>query len=141
MKGRFEFKRLAKYPHMKPEDVAVWERFIDTNPGYFETVDYDFPVGSGAPVSPDHPENIQRDHTILTQKKIDAVGYRGDSVTLVEVKPIADMRGLGQILSYSHLYAIDHPEAGALTRMVVAGSTERELEAVYAAQGVEIEIA
>jgi hypothetical protein len=141
MTGRFPFQRLAKYPHMKPEDVAAWERFIDTNPGYFESVDYDVAVGEGAPTNPEHPENIQHDHTILTQKKIDVVGYRGATVTVVEVKPIADMRALGQALVYSHLYAADHPEVTDLQRMVVAGEMERELAPIYAAQSVQFELA
>lgn len=141
MIGRFEYRLLAKYPHMKPEDVAVWSRFIEKNPTYFDTADYDVPCGTGAPVDPNHPPEIQRDHTILTQKKIDVVGYRENSVTLVEVKPIADMRALGQILTYSHLYALDHPEVTDLQRMVVAGSVERELEPIYASQGVQIELA
>ena len=140
-RGRFAFEKLPKYPHMKPEDVAVWERFIIKNPDWCESVDYDVAVGKGAPVDPEHPENIQRDHTILTQKKIDCVCYRGSEFILVEVKPVADMRALGQIITYSHLYAADHPEAGALTRVVVAGMLERELDAIYAAQGVEIELA
>lgn len=141
MSGRFPFQHLAKYPHMKPEDVAVWTRFISKNPGYFDTVDYDVPCGQGAPVDPNHPPEIQRDHTILTQKKIDVVGYRGDSVTVIEVGPIADMRKLGQALTYSHLYALDHPEVSALQRMVVAGELERELGPIYASQSVEIELA
>lgn len=126
---------------MKPEDVAVWNRFIDKNPEYAERVDYDLPLGPGAQVNPEHPEEIQRDHTILTRKKIDCVCYRGEEIILVEVKPIADMRGLGQIITYSHLHAIDYPEAKNVRRIVVAGSVERGLEAVYAAQGVEIELA
>lgn len=141
MVGRFPFTRLAKYPHMQPLDVAVWTRFIESHPDYFETVDYDIAVGKGAAVDPSHAPEIQYDHTILTQKKIDVVGYRGDSRTIVEVKPIANMRALGQIIAYSHLYAEDHPEAGPLTRLIVAGEMERELEPIFASQGVEIAIA
>lgn len=141
MSGRFPFTRLAKYPHMKPLDIAVWERFIDQNPGYFDSVDYDVPVGTGAPTDPSHPPEIQADHTILTQKKIDAVGYRDTRITLVEVKPIADARGLGQMLTYSHLYAESHPYHLAVTRLLVCGEVEREMEPIYAAQGVEIEVA
>lgn len=139
MQGRFEYKKLSKYPHMKPEDVAVWDRFIEKNPGYFDTVDYDYAVGGGVDVGEDQPEAQRRGFQTLTQKKIDVVGYRGDSVTIVEVKPIADMRALGQALSYSHLFADDHPEAGSIERMVVAGDIERDLGPVYAAQGVQFE--
>lgn len=141
MDGRFAFSLLAKYPHMQPLDVAVWERFIQVNPDYFDRVDYDVPVGTGATPHPDHAPEIQYDHTILTQKKIDVVGYRRSEITLVEIKPIANMRALGQILTYAHLYKDDHPEVGSLILVVLAGEIERELEAIYAAHGVQIELA
>lgn len=141
MGGRFPFTRLAKYPHMKPEDVAVWERFIDAHPGYFDTVDYDVAVGTGVSPAGKHDPAIEAGYQTLTQKKVDAIGYKSDRITIVEVKPIADMRALGQAITYSHLYAEDHPEAGDLTRLVVAGAIERDLAPIYATQGVEIEVA
>lgn len=126
---------------MKPEDVAAWERFIDANPGYFDSVDYNFALGEGVDVGEGEPESQRRGFQTLTQKKVDVVGYRGSSVFIVEVKPVADMRALGQALSYSHLYAAAHPEVTDLQRMVVAGDIERELAPVYAAQSVQFELA
>ena len=126
---------------MKPEDVAAWERFVDSFPGYFDSVDYNFALGEGVDVGEAEPESQRRGFQTLTQKKVDVVGYRGTTVFIVEVKPIADMRALGQALVYSHLYAADHPEVTDLQRMVVAGEIERELAPVYAAQGVQFELA
>lgn len=141
MIGRFPFSQLAKYPHMQPEDVAVWERFLLKNPFYFDTVDYDVAVGQGAPQDESQPENIQYDGKILTQKKIDVVGYKGDTICVVEVKPIANMRGLGQILTYRKLYKDDHPEISDVNAMVLAGEIERELEPLFAEHGVLLETA
>lgn len=141
MTGRFPYGILAKYPHMKPEDIKVWERFIAQRPDHFDRVDYDVAVGAGAPTDPTHPPEIQADHTILTQKKVDVVAYKDGKTYVIEVGPIADMRKLGQALAYSHLYANDHPDELPLTRMVIAGEMERELEQVYATNGVEVELA
>lgn len=141
MTGRFPYQKLAKYPHMKPEDIAVWERFLVAMPTFFDTVDYDVAVGKGAETNPDHAENIQHDQTILTQKKIDVVGYAGDVVSLMEVKPIADMRALGQILSYEHLYRETYPEVMVLQKYVLCGQIERELEAVFEKNGIIVEVA
>lgn len=141
MAGRFTFQKLAKYPHMKPEDVAVWERFIAQNPAFFETVSYDVPCGRGAEVNPDHPEEIQRDHTILTQKKIDVVGFNGNIATVVEIGPIADMRKLGQILTYYELFTTDHPEIALIQKMVICGSIERELEKLFERNEIQVEVA
>lgn len=138
MHGRFAFQKLSKYPHMKPEDIAVWERFLIAHPDFFDTVDYDFKVGEGAPQAPTLPENIRRDGKILTQKKVDVVGYRGDDVFIAELKPIADMRALGQVLSYSNLYVKPEVVAGDVFKMVIAGEIERELEAVFAENDIKV---
>lgn len=141
MIGRFEYKRLAKYPHMKPEDIAVWERFIDANPAQFERCDYDVLCGTGAPTNPDHPPEMQRDHTILTQKKIDVVAYAGDSTYVIEVGPVADARKLGQILTYKSLYMLDHPEARDVFAMVICREVEREMQQMFDQQGIIVRTA
>lgn len=141
MSGRFPFQKLAKYPHMKPEDIAVWERFVANNPRFFDTVDYDVPVGQGAPQNPELPENIQADGKILTQKKIDVVGYVGPIPYIIEVKPTADMRALGQILTYHELFTADHPELPNPLKMIVCGAVERELEAMFEKHGIQVEVA
>lgn len=141
MTGRFPYRRLAKYPHLKPEDIAVWERFIDANPGVYETCDYDVPVGKGAETDPAHPPEIQRDHTILTQKKIDVVAYYEDVVHVIELKPIANARALGQILVYKRLYSNDHPDVALIVPTVICGAVEREMQDDFDAAGVVVKIA
>ncbi len=136
--GRFKFEKLSKYPHLKPEDVAVWARFLTQHEGFFESVDYDFKVGEGAPQAPTLPENIARDGKILTQKKVDVVGYFADIVYIVELKPIADMRALGQILAYHALYIKFEAVEGDVKKLVIAGEMERELDEVFADNGIEV---
>lgn len=139
--GRFPFSELAKYPHMKPEDVQVWTRFLAKYPAYFDTVDYDVPVGQGAPQDENQPPNIQYDGKILTQKKIDVVGYKRDIITVVEIGPVADMRKLGQILVYRKLFTADFPDLQPPLSAVLCASVERELEAIFNEHGVMLLVA
>ena len=142
MIGRvYPFKKQAKYPHMKPEDVAVWERFIDQNPEYFLECEYDVAVGEGAPQNPEHADNIQYDGKILTQKKLDVVGYRNEDIVLVEVKPVANMRGLGQILTYEKFFNATYPQTLPVRKMIVCGSVERELDAMFKEHDIIIKVA
>ncbi len=140
-RGRFPFAPLPKYPHMKPEDVAVWHRFVSGNSGYFERCDYDVPVGTGEDFGDGHDENILRDGKILTQRKVDVVAFKGDTVFVIEVKPIANMRGLGQILTYRDEYSDDHPTDLDVRGMLVAGRMERGLDGLYAKHGITVLIA
>lgn len=138
--GRFLYKKLAKYPHMKPADVATWERFIRANRDVFERVDYDFPVGEGAdflPTGDDTPDGRQNR---LYQRKIDVVGYVGNAVTLIEVKPNADMAALGQIVTYGELYAKMKDALPEPTLMVVSDKIVNEMKDIYKTKGITVVI-
>lgn len=136
--GRFPFEKLSKYPHMKPEDVAVWERFIKDAPDFFDSVDYDYHVGKGRPYSLNLPENIARSAKKLSQRKVDVIGYKDDAVYVVEVKPIADMRALGQTLVYFKLYIERMGTAGNVFKLVIAGDIEPDLAETYKEMDVSV---
>ena len=104
MTGRFKYEILFKYPHMKPGDIAIWERFIKANPGFFDTVDYDVLIGSGAAFDTTLNSTEGTSAAALYRKKIDVVGYRSGEIWLVEVKPSAQFAALGQIGAYDDLY-------------------------------------
>ena len=123
---------------MKPEDVLVWERFLNQHPDFFDRVDYDFCVGEGVDVPDGTPENIARDAKILSQKKIDVVGYKDDDVWIVELKPTADKSALGQIQVYEHLFDKQERVSGDILSVVIAGEVEREVSEIFGMNGVEI---
>ena len=129
--GRFRFQKLAKYPHMKPADIEIWERFIALNPDFFDRVDYDFHVGEGADFLPSDENTAEGRENRLYRKKIDVVGYKKEEVWIIEVKPEADMLALGQVLSYKKIYAKEIGEEQPLTMAVICGSITKEMEAVF----------
>ncbi len=76
MEGKFNYEKLFKYPHLLGEDKIIWDKFINSHPDLFNTVDYDVHVGSGvAPLSP-LDENISEQWRRLTMKRIDVIGYK-----------------------------------------------------------------
>ena len=105
-------------------DVAIWERFISARPDFWETVDYDLAIGTGAPIAPGTEENMARDKKILTQYKIDVVGYRGNAVDIVELKPNAGASAIGQVKSYETLYK-NYINPDAKTRAIIITDTAR----------------
>lgn len=136
--GRFVYGPLSKYPHMKPEDVAVWNKYIASHPNQFERCDYDVLCGDGAPVRAEDPEEIQRMHTIISSRKIDVVAYRDEVHYVIEVKPIATMSALGQILTYKSLYTQDNPEARIIVPMVVCGEIQPDIVHLFIEHGIVV---
>ncbi len=104
MIDRVPYGKLASYPHMKPADAVIWERFIEKYPDEYDEVIYDLNVGAGYADLGDHPQEVQGDYRILTQKKIDVVAFKDDYVDIIEIKPDASMSALGQAIGYVKLY-------------------------------------
>ena len=137
-RGKFEYKKLTKYPHMKPEDVAIWEMFIEQNPDFFNKVDYDVHVGEGADFLPTGEDTPDGRENRLYQKKIDVVGYLDNTVFITEVKPHADFRGLGQLIGYAELYPRNHQTPRQIKKMLICRSVDKEMLGIYNKNGIAV---
>lgn len=123
MAERFPFEKRNWYPHMMPEDVAIWERFIEQFPDAYDSVEYDVKVGSVPEFVAGHDDPAMRAQAALYMRKIDVVGYKADQIDLIELKPNAGTSSLGQILGYKHLFIRDFmppedPKAIVITNAV-----------------------
>ena len=121
---RFPPDKLAKYPHFFPLDIPIWERFIDSFGAGFSGFNYDVKVGSGTKPVKGLGAKYRRMQRILSKYRIDAVGFRGDAVVIIEVKPDAGTIAIGQIELYTELYERDFKPG---RRVVGAIVTDREL--------------
>jgi len=131
LSGRFPYGIKLKYTHMMGDDIPIWERFILRNPKYFNTVDYDFRVGSGMALQPGWDTNFKRMAKMITQKRIDVLGWRGDNPTIVEVKKRAGLSTLGQVLGYRTLFIRDFPHLGKPDLLVVTESADSDILLVF----------
>jgi len=107
MAGRLKYGKRYRYPHMIEDEKVVWERFMELYPGKFETVDYDFRVGKGVDLVGELDAPWPRMAKMLSQKRIDVIGWVGDSPTIIEIKKRVGLSALGQVLGYRILFMKD----------------------------------
>lgn len=134
----FTYKKMRKYPHLRPSDALIWERFIDKYPNFFERVAYDFTVGRGADIPANVQPDMARDFSLLTRWRIDATAIKDDKVFIIEIKPAAGANALGQALAYAKLYQdyID-PEA-KVQPAVMTDRLRPDIDLLAASYGVEL---
>ena len=92
------------FPHLLPPDVPVWKRFLAKFGSMFYRIDYDVRVGDGRPVSPTEPKNIKKMAIMLSQMRIDAVGFSSAGVAIIEITRHAGLKAIGQLETYPILY-------------------------------------
>lgn len=140
MPERVPYGKRYWYDHMAAGDSPIWERFMVANPDYFETVQYDVPVGS----VPDHTRgsvvegggNMAR----LYKRRIDVVGFSTTVIWICEVKPVATTSTVGQVLGYLHLYERDIKPSTETRAMIICGAIDADAAEFAAAQGVSVQV-
>lgn len=134
----FKFEKRYWYPHMKPRDIEIWERFIAKFPDAYEKCQYDFAIGD----IPDFMENASSPEgqamRELYKLKIDVLGYKGDTIDIIEVKPDASASSIGQLLGYVKLYQRDMNPTAKLRPVIVTSSLRSNMEYLSESQGVEL---
>jgi len=138
MHKEFEYKKLLKYPHMKPRDVAIWERFMLKYPDFLDTVIYDYHVGEGADFLPTGTDTPEGRENRLYQKKIDVLGFAPNKIYIAEVKPRADIKALGQAITYEELISTEVTQMRSVHKMVICEGVDTDMEAVYNKMEVDI---
>lgn len=100
----YKYEMLTEYPHMRPADVSIWQRFIQNNPDRFLRVWYDFRVGDSAAIHEGCSECARGAWHDLTRWQVDVIGETDKAFYIIEVKPNANARALGQAQAYALLF-------------------------------------
>lgn len=92
------------YPHLLPDDIAVWQRFLHHYGHLYTHFDYDVRVGRGRPQPQQELAGIRKMAIDLSQRRIDAVGHAANRVCIIEVTTGIGFKAIGQIQVYPKLY-------------------------------------
>lgn len=133
-----DYGKRFKYPHLAPNDVRIWERFIDDNPNWANLVAYDVRVGNGQDPGDKHEENIRKMAIKLTQYRIDVLAQKNGSHSIVEVKQDPGSGAVGQLLSYSSLLKSSHPALFPVKLVLICNRSTPDLQDVADQYSIQI---
>ena len=127
---------LPKYPHLVGSDIPIWDQWINLYGHNFTGFNYDTHVGKGLEPGKDQPYPMQIMWMSLTQKRIDVVGHRDKTTWLIEVKDRPTVAAIGQVIGYTILYKIDHPDSLPVIPAIIAGVIEPDIETICRALNI-----
>ncbi len=128
----------AKYEHIWQKDYATWTAFLESEWNTFEEVWYDVHVGRAMAVPLGSPEFMQKVVDGVSRKRIDVVGRIGSLLFVIEIKPEANMKGIGQVVTYRNLFVKEFEIPGPVQAMIVATTCDADILDVANEQGVLI---
>jgi len=97
-------------PGMLPQEIAIFKTWFAVNGDRYTGVDFNVRVGVGYDPGSQYVQAVRDDIIANSKKRIDALLFENNLVTIVEVKYRATPLVIGQILCYEILYQRDkHP--------------------------------
>lgn len=138
MQEVFTYGKRYWYPHLTQDHISIWEKFIAEFPDAYDYCQYDLEIGQIPDFVTGHDDQRMRGQANLYQRKIDVVGFKGDQIDLIEIKPHAGLSSLGQINGYKALYQRDFSPAVVPKAIVVTDRIDDDVAHAAYAQGVQI---
>lgn len=126
------------YPHLLPDDIPVWERYLAAFPDRYDRIEYDVRVGNGRLAPFGSAPNIRKMQRDLSRRRIDAVGFRPGQIDIIEITRLADLKAIGQLTAYPLLYQQTFRQTPNLHTILVAEELHTDIKTVIDSLPVEV---
>jgi hypothetical protein len=128
---------VRKYPHLLSVDVPVWERFLALHGHQFSRFEYDVRVGNPRDPGPQFEPNIRNLAIDISRRRIDAVGFQPDRITIIEITREAGLTAIGQLIAYPLLHSQTYPDNRPRKPLLVCETCDPNIRAALAHHSIE----
>ncbi len=128
----------AKYPHMMPREIPIWERFLAKYGDKFLGFEYDVHLGKGIARDPSWPDWLWKVVQATSRKRADAVGETDREIWIFEVKPRVGFSAVGQLLGYGVLLLEEWRPRKPIRLAAVCERTAPDIEPILREFGIEL---
>lgn len=128
----------APWPHMAKRDAEVWTDFLRVHGPDYLAFSYDVALGGRLLEIPDDDESLRLAWQYSTALKIDAVGWMGNQVWIIEVRPDATVSALGAALTYTLVAKREALTELPMVPCIVCRNIQPDVEWTCAQLGIQV---
>jgi len=129
---------MVNYPHMMAEDRDIWTKFLEIDGYEIEKVWYDVHCGLGLPVIGGTSSMEYKISQGVTRKRIDVVCTVKNEIWIVEIKPHANMKALGQIITYEKLFREEYSTPYKIIPVVLCWTMDPDIGPILKDFGIRV---
>ena len=118
---------MPTYPHFLAADIGVWSRYLADPIVPIKEVWYDLHVGNAVTLQSNAGEMEKRIAAGVSRKRIDVVAKVGEGFWVIEVKPVAGLTALGQIIIYTRLFLKEFQVTGEVFPVIIADEIDDDI--------------
>lgn len=88
---------------MRMGDEVIWDEFVKNHPDFFLATWYNVPLGDPYPDEDAKIEAAANGALEVSKWRIDVLGETADAFVVIEIRPHADARAIGNAIAYSKM--------------------------------------
>ena len=120
------------------DETEIFRRWLPANEEKYDRYEFDVHVGGGAHPHVDLNDPVATGYKRLTQKRIDVLAYKGNEITIIEVRPWANQTALGNLMAYRLLYIADFKPAVDIKLALITNNIRPDDAYIFHASGVDV---
>lgn len=125
-----------RFPGMLPREILILRAWLRLYEDKYDRFDYNVRVGKGRDPGDAWPQEMRDMWIKNTQLRLDAVAYRGDSPTIIEVREKATTSTAGQLLMYKHLFMQTFPTSPEPSLLMVTTNMSPDVASYLPVAGI-----
>ncbi len=129
---------MPTYPHFLAADTDVWTRYLRDPIVPIKEVWYDVHVGRAMDLRSDAGDLDRRISNGVSRKRIDVVAKVGQGFWIIEVKPVAGLTAIGQIIIYTRLFLREFQVTGEVFPVIIADEVDQDVAPEIDSLGVVV---
>jgi hypothetical protein len=129
-----------RFPGMLPREILIFKNWLKLHEAEYDRFDYNFRIGAGSDPGPTWPDEIRRCAIMNTQLRLDAVAWKGNAPTIIEVKDRAGASAIGQLVTYEAVWIKDNPQGPAPQCILVTNRLQLNMGPVIQKAGLRCDV-
>jgi hypothetical protein len=129
-----------KFPGMLPREILIFKNWLTQHEAEYDRFDYNFRIGAGVDPGPTWPDYVRQCAIQNTQLRIDAVAWKANAPTIIEVKDRAGASAIGQLATYEAVWIKDNPQGPAPVCILVTNRLQVNMAAVLQKSGFRCDV-
>ena len=125
---------------MGAREKSVWDRWLICNAERYERIGVNVPLWFNAPLPHQQMDFAGIKSSLKPEYRVDAVVGRGDVVRIIEVKSVANLMSIGQLLTYEILFTRTYHGFVLLDKLLVCGKISNTLKYVCKELGISFDV-
>jgi hypothetical protein len=125
---------------MRPVEATVMRLWLQQHEDEYDRFDYNVRVGPGRDPGPSYSDSVRKTAIMSSQLRLDAVGWKGDRPTLIEVKNYALVTAVAQLTLYAAVWQLERPSGPNPGLVIVCTNAEPGVGNAAVAAGVALQV-